>query len=198
MTKKRRRLRVDRLLIVFFVFTVILSSMVFGGYKLAELFVDTVSATSLPEEREENAKLEEDTILESEDEATEPDKPVQEEPIENYDEDLVFYEGKWYRKVYVGVVEKTGYCDCEICQGPYVGQVALGGPPKSGLSMAVDPDYIPLGSLCLVSGMVRLADDTGSAIIGLHVDLYCDSHEECFGELYNGYDDLWILEEVEI
>jgi 3D (Asp-Asp-Asp) domain-containing protein len=60
---------------------------------------------------------------------------------------------------------------------PGYGITASGRPVEDGVTIAVDPDVIPLGSWVEVmfpDGRVekRRADDTGSAIKGRHVDIY--------------------------
>jgi 3D (Asp-Asp-Asp) domain-containing protein len=51
---------------------------------------------------------------------------------------------------------------------------------EDGVSIAVDPAVIPLGSWVDIEGFgLRRADDTGGAIIGNHIDLFMDvTHEE--------------------
>ena len=61
----------------------------------------------------------------------------------------------------------------------------MGIPPvrnPNGLSsVAVDPSVIPLGSKLFVEGYgYAIASDTGSAIIGMKIDLYMNSSAECF------------------
>jgi len=61
-------------------------------------------------------------------------------------------------------VETASYCSRGVT---YTG--VLAGPG----SIAVDPRYIPLGSMIFVPGYgTGVADDTGSAVKGWHVDLW--------------------------
>ena len=94
--------------------------------------------------------------------------------------------------VYIGRFQRTGYCDCEICQGPWVGTTALGMAPTPNNTIAVDPDIIPLGSYVWMDGQRYHAEDTGSAIIGYKVDIFVGSHEECYEPQYNGYVDVYL------
>lgn len=61
----------------------------------------------------------------------------------------------------------------------------LTGPTASGQlagpqSVAVDPSVIPLGSRIYVDGVgLRVADDTGGAIIGDHVDIWEPTYSQC-------------------
>lgn len=85
-------------------------------------------------------------------------------------------------------VRLTHYCACEKCCGktpdhPAYGITASGRRVQPYISVAVDPDVIPLGStvwLMYESGrIVRCrADDTGGAINGLRIDLCVSSHNE--------------------
>jgi 3D (Asp-Asp-Asp) domain-containing protein len=47
-------------------------------------------------------------------------------------------------------------------------------------SVAVDPSVIPLGTRIYVQGVgTRVADDTGGAIIGDHIDIWEPSYSTC-------------------
>jgi 3D (Asp-Asp-Asp) domain-containing protein len=50
--------------------------------------------------------------------------------------------------------------------------------PIPGKTLAVDPSVIPLGSKALVDGKEYTATDTGSKVIGRHVDLVASSRGE--------------------
>lgn len=57
---------------------------------------------------------------------------------------------------------------------------ASGVKPTAGLTVAVDPSVIPLGSKLYVDGYGYCkAQDTGSAIKGKKIDLFFDSEKEC-------------------
>lgn len=82
----------------------------------------------------------------------------------------------------------THYCICKECCGkdpdhPAYGITASGLRANPYVSVAVDPDVIPLGSDVLVDygdGELHYyrADDTGSAVKGDHIDVCVSSHEE--------------------
>lgn len=84
-------------------------------------------------------------------------------------------------------VRVSHYCICEICCGkspdhPAYGVTASGVQAVPGVSVAVDPAVIPLGSDVLVDygdGVICYykADDTGYAVTGNHIDLCMGSHE---------------------
>lgn len=55
-------------------------------------------------------------------------------------------------------------------------RTALGIKPKSGVTIAVDPRLIPLGSKVFIQGFGwRLAQDTGGAIKGRRIDIFMSS-----------------------
>ena len=79
----------------------------------------------------------------------------------------------------------TYYC-CEkrphICGGG-TGKTATGTDVTAGRSAAVDPNVIPLGAEIFVDygdGVLHsyIAEDTGSAVLGGHIDLAVQTHEE--------------------
>lgn len=80
--------------------------------------------------------------------------------------------------VSAGVFKVTHYCNCERCQGEYVGKTATGTVPKAGRTIAVDPGTIPLGSAVKINGQEYIAEDTGGAIKGNRVDIFVADHGE--------------------
>lgn len=81
-----------------------------------------------------------------------------------------------------GVFKVTHYCDCEHCQGEYIGTTATGTAPKAGRTIAVDPDTIPLGSVVKINGQEYVAEDTGGAIKGNRVDIFVADHSEAMAK----------------
>lgn len=85
-------------------------------------------------------------------------------------------------------VTMTHYCICQKCCGkspdnPAYGITASGRKATPYVSVAVDPDIIPLGSDVLVDygdGEIHYyrADDTGGSVDGHHIDLCVGSHQE--------------------
>lgn len=87
-----------------------------------------------------------------------------------------------------GVIQNctvTYYC-CEkrahVCGGG-TGKTATGTDVTAGRSAAVDPNVIPLGAEIFVDygdGVLHsyIAEDTGSAVLGGHIDLAVQTHEE--------------------
>ena len=81
--------------------------------------------------------------------------------------------------VHEGEFKITHYCNCSICCGRWAGgPTASGTIPSVNRTIAVDPDVIPLGTEVLIDGVQYIAEDTGSAIKGTHIDIYCDLHQE--------------------
>lgn len=86
------------------------------------------------------------------------------------------------RAVKIEDVTVTHYCTCSTCCGWSTGITASGRMATPGVSVAVDPDVIPLGADVLVDygdGEINYyrADDTGSGVGGNHIDLCMESHE---------------------
>ena len=81
-------------------------------------------------------------------------------------------DGHW---VDMGVFKTTGYCNCRRCCGRWAGgPTKTGVMPVTGETVAVDPKVIPLGSMVMIDGAIRWAQDTG--VRGRHIDVYYDSH----------------------
>jgi 3D (Asp-Asp-Asp) domain-containing protein len=78
----------------------------------------------------------------------------------------------------------TAYALDKTCTGkspemPGFGITASGKRAKVGITVAVDPKVIAYGSLIYISGIGwRVAEDTGGAIKGHHIDVLVNSYEE--------------------
>ena len=76
-------------------------------------------------------------------------------------------------------VTVTAYCPCEKCCGEYAnGYTATGEKATQGVTIATDPDVIPMGTEVEIDGHIYIAQDVGGAISGNRIDLYFDSHED--------------------
>lgn len=112
---------------------------------------------------------------------------LQEEEMEQPENELI-EQTLLSRATKIDGVTVTHYCICEKCCGktpddPAYGITASGLRATPGVTVAVDPSVIPLGSDVLVDygdGEIHYyrADDTGSAVKGNHIDLCVSSHEE--------------------
>ena len=116
----------------------------------------------------ETIELEEEVVVEEE--------PIIEEPIEP-------------ELISLGEFKLTAYCSCKKCCGKWaegrpidengneIVYGAFGERLTAGISIAVDPNVIPLGTEVIINGNVYIAQDTGSAVKGNVIDVYHDSHE---------------------
>ena len=71
----------------------------------------------------------------------------------------------------------TFYCPCARCCGKWAdGVTASGVQAEAGVTVAVDPAVIPLGSRVYIAGREYLAQDTG--VSGAAVDIFTANHQE--------------------
>lgn len=106
----------------------------------------------------------------------------------------------------LGVARITAYCSCEKCCGKWASMRPVdeaGNPIVYGdsgevlipdYSVAVDPDVIPYGTKIYIDGKEYIAHDCGSAITGMSIDIYLDSHEKAC-EVGMQYIEIFILVE---
>ena len=79
------------------------------------------------------------------------------------------------------ILEVSAYNPSDPTQCSGTGLAYDGRPAIPGRTIAVDPDYIPLGSKIHVPGYgTFVAHDTGSYIKGNRVDVALATNEECF------------------
>ena len=118
--------------------------------------------------------------LDNEGEST-PTVPVQyEDPLESEKIEAAL---DWH---YIEDCELTAYCPCPACWGKDNGITATGTVAQEGVTIAVDPDVIPLGSWVEIDGHTYHAEDVGGAVNGNHIDIYFNSHDAAwdFGHRY--------------
>lgn len=102
--------------------------------------------------------------------------------------------GAEYKLVYLGNFKYTYYCDerrPHVCGGS--GVTASGAPTQVGTTIAVDRSVIPLGTTVYIEGVgYRVAQDTGGAVKGRHIDILVKGHQEALSQtkLSGG---VWIL-----
>lgn len=99
---------------------------------------------------------------------------------------------------YAGAFMCTAYC-CEthphICGGN--GITASGTPVTAGLTVAVDHNVIPLGTILYIEDVgIRIAQDTGGAVKGQKIDVAVATHAEAESWTGWGTHNVWILEAV--
>lgn len=70
----------------------------------------------------------------------------------------------------------TAYCACAECCGKSDGITASGTHVQEGVTIAVDPDVIPIGAWVEINGHQYHAEDIGGGVCGNHIDIYFDSH----------------------
>ncbi len=77
----------------------------------------------------------------------------------------------------LGVFTVTYYCSCDICCGWWAGgPTASGAYPVADWTVAADPDVLPLGTRIYINGHEYCVEDTGSGVIGNHIDIYVADH----------------------
>lgn len=81
-------------------------------------------------------------------------------------------------QISLGEFAITHYCACSRCCGKSDGITATGTQATAGRTIAVDPEVIPLGTEVIIDGQSYIAEDTGRAIKGNKIDIFCESHEE--------------------
>ncbi len=73
----------------------------------------------------------------------------------------------------------TGYCSCDECCGKKEQKLTkTETAPRSGHTIAVDPEVLPFGTEVTIDGVTYTAEDTGNAIKGRMIDIYFDTHQE--------------------
>ena len=99
--------------------------------------------------------------------------------------------------VSLGEFNCTAYCSEQyehIC-GTGDGITASGTPVQAGVTVAADPDVLPLGSAVYIEGVgLRYIQDTGSAVKGKALDVAVDTHSEALTWSGYGTHRVWLLE----
>lgn len=98
---------------------------------------------------------------------------------------------------YLGEFNCTAYCSERyehIC-GTGDGITASGAPVQAGVTVAADPDVLPLGSAVYIEGIgLRYVQDTGSAVKGKALDVAVETHSEALSWPGYGTHRVWLLE----
>lgn len=78
----------------------------------------------------------------------------------------------------LGLYTITYYCSCDICCGGWSGgPTASGAYPVADWTVAADPEVLPLGTHIYINGHEYCVEDTGSGVVGQHIDIYVDDHD---------------------
>ena len=89
-------------------------------------------------------------------------------------------------RTYLGKFELTYYC--------ISGTTATGNPTMEELTVAVDPNVIPLNSKLYIDGLgVRVAHDTGGVIKGNIIDVYVPDYDTCIQLGRTKNVDVWLI-----
>jgi len=166
MKKKKLKIRWDRVIMLLVVFISVVTILTLGVIKLVK---DIKASDDVPYVYNINDSWE-----------TKKEMPT----IKEFNK-MIF--GKNFTVKYLGEFKLTGYCNCEICCGQWSGGPCFNGEyPKENWTVAVDTDVIPLNSYIIFNdGVLRKAQDTGNAIVGNRIDVYLDSHDDCFDSWCN-------------
>ena len=139
------------------------------GICVSVMFVDAF-ANQL-EKREDNSNVVMDEanyiIDQFDDEIAPPEDPHESEKIDAALD--------WH---YIDGCELTAYCSCVECCGKDDGITATGTQAQQGVTIAVDPSIIPLGSWVEINGHTYHAEDIGGGVNGNHIDIYFDRHDD--------------------
>lgn len=82
---------------------------------------------------------------------------------------------------YLGEFTVTHYDACLQCCGKTDGITKSGAKVCEGVTVAVDPSVIPLGTYIYIEGVgYRVAQDIGGAIKGNKIDVYVCSHSKAW------------------
>lgn len=79
--------------------------------------------------------------------------------------------------VSLGEFTVSAYCACERCCNQWADGITASGIPAEPGVVAVDPTVISLGSYVMIDGVEYLAADTGGAIKGNRIDVFCEDHQ---------------------
>lgn len=165
--------------------------------------VNTPVVTNKPDERPiETAEPNEDEADAKTQEVGAQQMDVSDEATENEDENVQYTYGDI--DVHVAYdVRLTAYCGCEICCGSYalnrpideygnpIVYTATGAVARQGVTVAVDPSFIPHGSYVYIqdpwSGVWNEYIATDTSPVTWHVDIYYDNHTGALNSGYGGW-----------
>lgn len=121
---------------------------------------------------------------------------VEEDVLDFTDQMVTFNEDDFQEPVVFEDCHVTTYCNCEVCCGEFAWKhtTSTGAETIEGITVAVDPNVIPYGSIIELDGHFYIAQDCGGAIDGMEIDVYIEdvggNHTRCYafmGELGQDY-----------
>lgn len=174
---KRRRIRYDRVLLLASIL-IFIGSII--GYTACALIFNNIDKFHKEDTTTDYTYM----VTSSSDYTEELTYFVEEVEEESTEEDEL---------IYIGEFKLTGYCPCYYCSEEFGTATATGTTCTAGRTVAVDPTVIPYGTHLLINGHEYIAEDCGGAIKENKIDVYCDTHEECFSDYCNGYADVYII-----
>lgn len=93
----------------------------------------------------------------------------------------------------MGEFKITAYCPCYECSEGWGRKCAMPGHyARSNHTVAVDPDVIGYGTVLLIGDTEYVAEDCGGGVVGDHIDIFFDTHEEV-EEFGKKYENVWII-----
>ena len=81
----------------------------------------------------------------------------------------------------MGKFKLTAYCPCFECSEQWGDMTATGVRAKAKHTIAVDEDVIPYGTEVVINGQTYIAEDCGAKVVGNHIDIFFENHEEAKG-----------------
>ncbi|MGL5439484.1 MAG: 3D domain-containing protein [Filifactoraceae bacterium] len=94
---------------------------------------------------------------------------------------------------YVGNFKLTGYCPCQSCSEGWGTQTSSGRKATAGVTVAASKQF-PIGTKLYIEGVgYRTVDDRGGAIKGNKIDVFVNSHSECYNPAYNATTKVYIV-----
>ena len=140
---------------------------------------------TVPETKKETVET---TQPKEEPKPAETEKPAEEaKPAPEVEQEVVDTSNKSYKEI---SVVATAYCSCQKCCGKYalnrpkdengnpIVYAATGAICRPNHTIAVDPSYIPYGTVVEYNGIQWVAEDCGGGVKGYHIDIYYDDHQE--------------------
>lgn len=77
----------------------------------------------------------------------------------------------------LGMFITTGYCSCEECSAGF-SLTYSGTVPRANHTISADISLFPIGTQLIIGDIIYTVEDIGSNVIGTHIDIYYDNHED--------------------